>query len=162
MLGFRVFSLPVTGSFQRSLAVLCAIGLYLCLALEVDAPYLHASYPRGTTRVQPLPFCIPLRVCHPLRNRVPADFESTVSGRRCTHISCIFRCTIQFALCRVQSPLLAASQLISLPVVTKTFQFTTFAILSDSSARSHSDIPGSIPACGSPGLCAACHILHSR
>lgn len=88
--------------------------------------------------------------------------STIVSGRHTTHISYTFRRRIQFALCRVQSPLLAASLLISLPVGTKTFQFPTFAILTDPLARSHSGIPGSIPACGSPGHIAACRALHRR
>jgi hypothetical protein len=109
-----------------------------------------------------LPFHLPLRGFHPLGRYVPVDFASMVAGRQCTHISAYFRRRIRFALCRVQSPLLAASQLISLPADTKTFQFSAFALLTESMARSHSDIPGSNPACGSPGLSAACHILHRQ
>ncbi len=43
------------------------------------------------------------------------------------HISNGFHRQIQFALCRVQSLLLAASQLVSFPSGTKTFQFPEFA-----------------------------------
>ena len=43
------------------------------------------------------------------------------------HISDDFHRQIQFALCRVQSLLLAASQLVSFPSGTKTFQFPEFA-----------------------------------
>ena len=53
------------------------------------------------------------------------------------HISNGSHRQIQFALCRVQSLLLAASQLISFPAVTKTFQFTAFAALSGSRLKSH-------------------------
>lgn len=69
---------------------------------------------------------------------------------------------IQFALCRVPSPVLTACLLVSLPADTKTFQFSAFAILTDSKVRSHSGIPGSTPACGSPELSAACHTLPRR
>ena len=36
-------------SFQRSLAVLCAIGLNVYLGLEVDTSHFPASYPRDGT-----------------------------------------------------------------------------------------------------------------
>ena len=55
VIGFRVFSLPVMGPFQLSLAVLCAIGLPTCLALAVDACHLRSSYPRTVTPVLPNP-----------------------------------------------------------------------------------------------------------
>jgi hypothetical protein len=132
LIGFRVFSLPVTGPFQLSLTVLYAIGLPSCFALEVDASYLRSSYPRGTTLVEPAPFSGPygtITLCS-------ATFQSTsgprVSGGHSTHISYTFRCRIRFALCRVRSLLLTASRLITFPAVTKTFQFTAFAILTDS------------------------------
>ena len=47
------------------------------------------------------------------------------------HISYIFLYRIQFALGCVQSLLLTASQLISFPAGTKTFQFPAFPILTD-------------------------------
>jgi hypothetical protein len=44
---FQVFSLPVKGSFQRSLTVLFAIGLESYLRLEVVVPRIHANF-QGT------------------------------------------------------------------------------------------------------------------
>lgn len=76
------------------------------------------------------------------------------------HISYMFPRRIQFALRCVQSPLLTASQLVSFPPGTKTFQFPGFAILYGSIAKSHSEIFGSTAACTSPKLIAACHVLH--
>lgn len=53
---FQVFSLPVKGTFQRSLAVLYAIGLWSYLRLEVDAPRLPVSFPRDSTHDTFTPF----------------------------------------------------------------------------------------------------------
>ena len=71
-----------------------------------------------------------------------------------------------FGLFRVRSPLLAESQLFSLPTGTKMFQFPAFA----SSLRMitglqpaelpHSDIAGSKVVCTYPTLFAAYHVLH--
>ena len=66
----------------------------------------------------------------------------------------------QFALCCFHSPLLTASQLISFPAGTKTFQFPAFAILSDSKTKSYSEISGSTVTCTSPEHNGACPILH--
>ena len=53
------------------------------------------------------------------------------------HISNGFHHQIQFALCRFQSLLLAASQLVSFPSGTKTFQFPEFAAISGLKLKSH-------------------------
>ena len=78
------------------------------------------------------------------------------------HISNAFLHRIQFAVCGVQSPLLTAFLLVSLPAGTKTFQFPAFPDLSVSKAKSHSEISGSIPAYGSPELIAVSHFLRRR
>ena len=49
-LGFRIFSLPVTGSFQLSFTVLSAIGLKTYLRLEVNTSQLPAQYPMYSTQ----------------------------------------------------------------------------------------------------------------
>ncbi|BAP60143.1 hypothetical protein MMKA1_00260 [Methanococcus maripaludis KA1] len=70
---------------------------------------------------------------------------------------------IQFALIRVQSPLITESLLISLPAGTKMLQSPAFPILNGlQSRKSHSEIPGSMTVCVSPGLIAAYHVLHRR
>ena len=81
------------------------------------------------------------------------------------HISICFHKWIQFALCRVRSPLITASQLVSFPAGTKMLQFPAFPFavanyLSLSDQESHWGIPGSKATCASPGLIAACHALH--
>ena len=99
------------------------------------------------------PHPLPVRGCHPLW---PAFPDGSGSIRSAT------------GLVRVRSPLLAESRLISFPPVTEMFQFTGFAshgyVLTMRYRRSggfpHSEIPGSKPARGSPGLFAACYVLH--
>ena len=75
-----------------------------------------------------------------------------------------------FRLFPVRSPLLGESRLLSVPRGTKMFQFPrlpshayVFSMRwpDITPARlPHSGIPGSKPACGSPGLIAACCALH--
>jgi hypothetical protein len=75
-----------------------------------------------------------------------------------------------FGLFPVRSPLLRESRLISTPRGTKMFQFPRFPPRPygfsagcrgmTPCALPHSDIPGSVPAGGSPRLIAAYHVLH--
>ena len=71
---------------------------------------------------------------------------------------------LRFGLFRVRSPLLAESQLFSLPAGTKMFQFPAFAsslmILSlQLSGLPHSEMSGSQVVCTYPNLIAAYHVL---
>ena len=71
-------------------------------------------------------------------------------------------------LVRVRSPLLAESRLMSFPPATEMFQFAGFASQTygfslgyrSLGGLPHSEIPGSTIARISPGLFAACHVLH--
>jgi hypothetical protein len=71
-------------------------------------------------------------------------------------------------LVRVRSPLLAESRLMSFPPATEMFQFAGFASRTYGfnagyrlrGGLPHSEIPGSTIARISPGLFAACHVLH--
>ena len=71
-------------------------------------------------------------------------------------------------LVRVRSPLLAESRLMSFPPATEMFQFAGFASAPYEfrcgyplpGGLPHSEIPGSTIARISPGLFAACHVLH--
>jgi hypothetical protein len=76
-----------------------------------------------------------------------------------------------FGLVRVRSPLLAESltcflflQVLrwftSLRCLPRSYGFRAGYSGINQSGFPHSDIPGSKPACGSPGLIAACHVLH--
>lgn len=74
-----------------------------------------------------------------------------------------------FGLFRVRSPLLAESLLLSFPPGTEMFHFPGLALTAlwiqagvlglQPSGLPHSEILGSMPACGSPRLFAACHVL---
>ena len=79
--------------------------------------------------------------------------------------------TDRFRLFPVRSPLLGESRLISFPRGTEMFQFPRLPSYAygftaamprhySSGGFPHSEIPGSTPACGSPRLIAACHVLH--
>ena len=71
---------------------------------------------------------------------------------------------------RFRSPLLSESRLLSFPPGTEMVHFPGFAhtclciqqavLRFYLSGFPHSEIPGSMPACGSPRLIAACHVLH--
>jgi hypothetical protein len=71
-------------------------------------------------------------------------------------------------LVRVRSPLLTESRLMSFPPATEMFQFAGFASCAYGFSAGyplrgglpHSEIPGSTIARISPGLFAACHVLH--
>ena len=83
------------------------------------------------------------------------------------HISPVFRLEIRFALCRVLSPILTASRLLSFPAGTKMFQFPAFPIPMGSlrvrrSGKSHSGTLGSKAPCAYPRLIVAWHALLRR
>ena len=73
---------------------------------------------------------------------------------------------------RFRSPLLSQSRFLSFPPGTEMVHFPGFArtqLWIHRAVRGfyprgfpHSEIPGSKPACGSPRLIAACHVLHPR
>ncbi len=79
------------------------------------------------------------------------------------------RCN-RFGLFRVRSPLLSESLLFSFPPGTEMVHFPGFArtrlwihravVRFYRTGFPHSEIPGSMPTCGSPRLIAACHVLH--
>src|SRR5215813_448968 len=76
----------------------------------------------------------------------------------------------RFRLLRFRSPLLSQSRFLSFPSGTEMVHFPEFAhtrLWIHRAVRGfyprgfpHSEIPGSKPACGSPRLIAACHVLH--
>jgi hypothetical protein len=82
--------------------------------------------------------------------------------------NCLVRCN-RFGLFRFRSPLLSESRLLSFPPGTEMVHFPGFARARLWIQRTvswfyqdgfpHSEIPGSKPACGSPRLIAACHVL---
>ena len=104
-----------------------------------------------------------LRGSHPLRPALPARF-----GYKTHHQ--VAPPEWHHGLLRFRSPLLTESRLISSPPGTEMFHFPGFApnglciqppVTSLKPAGlPHSEISGSTPACGSPKLIAACHVLH--
>ena len=76
----------------------------------------------------------------------------------------------RFGLFRFRSPLLSESRFLSFPAGTEMVHFPAFALARlciqwvvvrvYRTGFPHSEIPGSKPACGSPRLIAACHVLH--
>src|SRR6201981_1606980 len=76
----------------------------------------------------------------------------------------------RFRLFRFRSPLLSESRFLYFPPGTEMVHFPGFArpqlwihwsvLEFYPSGFPHSEIPGSMPACGSPRLIAACHVLH--
>ncbi|MDK2794813.1 MAG: hypothetical protein PWQ58_12 [Archaeoglobaceae archaeon] len=81
------------------------------------------------------------------------------------HIHPALRQGVRFGLCRVRSPLLTASRLISFPAGTQMLPFPAFPLLTERPRRgriAHSGIPGSKAPCASPGLFAAWHALPRR
>ena len=76
----------------------------------------------------------------------------------------------RFGLFRLRSPLLTESRFLSFPAGTEMVHFPAFALAHlciqwvvvrvYRTGFPHSEIPGSKPACGSPRLIAACHVLH--
>ena len=99
----------------------------------------------------------PLRLEHWFVTPCGASYNPAVQARR-------------FGLVPVRSPLLGESRLISSPRATEMFQFTRFPpygyeftiryLAIKPGGLPHSEIPGSAPACGSPRLIAAYHVLH--
>jgi len=110
----------------------------------------------------------------PLRRGFPAHFGLTapaVARVHCPTSPHGYPVGIWFGLYPFRSPLLRASLLVSLPPPTKMFPFGGFPLrgltpecwsLFGPSGKLHSGIPGSKPACGYPGLIAACHALPRR
>jgi hypothetical protein len=167
--GFRLFSPPFRGTFQLSLALLLRyrsrdvfrIGrLYLPASHAISnawySGYLQSRLFRSPTGLSPSSVC---RSRH-VRLRKPASAEVHYPTSPHPH-----RVGIRFVLCRVRSPLLAASHLISCPSPTRMLYFGEFPFLAECSLRSRSSdsvIGGSQVPCAYPPLIAAWHDLHRR
>ena len=119
-------------AFQRSLAVLCAIGLETYLRLEVVVPRIQTPFPRSPTQelstavqsastgLSPSPA--------PRSRGVLVDWRGIKGGPTTPHVP-LLSGGIRFAVRRFQSPLLTASQLVSFPAGTQMFHFPAFANL---------------------------------
>jgi hypothetical protein len=166
---FRLFSPPFRGTFQRSFALLMRyrsrdvfrIGsLYLPASCVISNTQYSGSL---QSRLSPsLTGLSPTTVCRSRHVQLgqPASTKvlySTSPGPR--------RTGIRFVLCRVRSPLLAASRLISCPPPTRMLYFGGFPFLAESPLRERSSdsvIGGSKVPCAYPPLIAAWHDLLRR
>jgi len=178
---------PVSGAFHPPPGVLftfrsrywCAIGLGTYLALEADGPQLPAPNPRcGTREPGHHPSRLPLRGYHPLRRPIPGHFGSAGwGGPRVHHPTSpqSYPLRVRFGLLPFPSPVLGESHIgffsspyldVSVRGVPDPEPVSGPGSRAEAEAptprRSHSDIPGSTPACGYPGLFAACHVLPRR
>jgi hypothetical protein len=124
------FNLPSRVLFSFHSRYYCAIGLETYLGLELIVPLLLTRYPtHDTLGSRNSSFQIIYTGLSP--SMVLRSSRFLVVRLRCNqtlqhHISTSFLKRIQFALCRVRSPLLTASRLISFPAVTRMFRSTAF------------------------------------
>ena len=145
----RGFSCPVVlGNIDRELPYLSPTGLSPSMA------GLSRHLLLGRQLVTPRPDCnrTSRRPTTPARQRLQAWHHAGLGW------------------IRVRSPLLTESRLLSSPAGTEMVHFPAFASMElcihsrmtelHSAGLPHSEIPGSTPACGSPRLIAACHVLH--
>ena len=176
---------PVSGAFHPPPGVLCtfrsrywcAIGLGTYLALEADGPQLPAPYPRyGTLGSAHLLASLRLRGCHPLWRAIPGRFGSAGRGGRPAHNpTSPHGFPYGFGLGSSLFPRRYSGNpiLVSSPPPTWMLPFGGFPLPglnpgaragaeAPTPRRSHSGIPGSTPACGYPGLFAACRALLRR
>ncbi len=167
--GFRLFSPPFRGTFQRSFTLLMhyrsrdvfRIGsLYLPASRAIsNARYsgsLQSRLFRSSTGLSPSA----VRRSRHVRLGKLASAEVHYSTSPHPH-----RMGIRFVLCRVRSPLLTASHLISCPPPTRMLYFGGFPFLAECPLRDRSSdsvIGGSQVPCAYPPLIAAWHDLHRR
>ena len=140
--GFRLFSPPFRGTFQRSFALLMryrsrdvfSIGSLYLPASRVISNTRYSGYLQSRLFLAPTGLS-PSTVCRSrhVRLQKPASTEVHHSTSPCPH-----RAGIRFVLCRVRSPLLAASRLISCPPPTRMLYFGGFPFLAECPLRDRS------------------------
>ena len=144
-------SLPSRGAFHLSLAVLCTIGHLLVFSLGGWSPRLRTGF----------------HVSRPTRRWAPLAWIATGLSPAVGGLSIPLRSPSKVrwssGLLPVRSPLLRESRLISFPPGTEMFHFSgllTFRCHGTASVGlPHSEIRGSMPACGSPRRFAACYVF---
>jgi hypothetical protein len=171
-------SLPSQGCFSpfpHGTGSLSVTNEYLALR---DGP---RSFPRDFScpavlrNLSTEPDCFRLQDCHLLWSLFPEDSTNDLvcdsAALRPNRPYNPREQALWFGLFRVRSPLLAESLTCFLLLQVLRW-FTSLRCLPhpyvfrmgysgiNQSGFPHSDIPGSKPACGSPGLIAACHVLH--
>lgn len=123
---FQIFSQPIKATFQRSLAVLFAIGFVLYLDLGVNVPRIHALFPKDTTlALHNFHYTKFLRDCHPLRLNISnhLKFYNGKTGPITPHLK---RITTLYSVWSILVSLAVTNRisiLISFPPGTKMFLF---------------------------------------
>jgi hypothetical protein len=167
--GFRLFSPPFRGTFQRSLALLMRyrsrdvfrIGSLYLPASRVISNTRYSGYLQSRLFLSPTGLS-PTAVRRSRHVRLEKLASTEVHYSTSPHPR---RAGIRFVLCRVRSPLLAASRLISCPPPTRMLYFGGFPFLAECPLRDRSSdsvIGGSKVPCAYPPLIAAWHDLHRR
>ena len=166
---FRLFSPPFRGTFQRSLALLMRyrsrdvfrIGSLYLPASRVISNTRYSGYLQSRLFLSPTGLS-PAAVRRSRHVRLEKLASTEVHYSTSPHP---YRAGIRFVLCRVRSPLLTASQLISCPPPTRMLYFGGFPFLAECPLRDRSSdsvIGGSKVPCAYPPLIAAWHDLHRR
>ena len=125
---------------------------------------------RGTQDAASSPVHFPLRDCHTLRPRFPSGSRSVRIGNS-THAvlqpPCVNTWVWAFPISLAATIGIsviyfpAGTEMVHFPALAHTGLCIQPAVAGVHPAGfPHSDIPGSKPACGSPRLIAACHVLH--
>jgi hypothetical protein len=125
---------------------------------------------RGTQDAASSPVHFPLRDCHTLWSRFPAGSRSVRIGNSTYAVlqpPCVntwvwafpISLAATFGISVIYFP--AGTEMVHFPALAHTGLCIQPAVAGVHPAGfPHSDIPGSKPACGSPRLIAACHVLH--
>jgi hypothetical protein len=165
-------SLPSRAAFHLSLTVLCSLsvtGEYL--ALGGGPPRFRRGFTcPALLGSGPGPFRLRLQGFHLLWPCISSMFVSPSWSQAVRPTTPPEPKLRRFGLFPFRSPLLRESRFLSLPPGTEMFHFpglpsATYAF-SDGyrsitrGGLPHSEIPGSACVCHSPGLFAACHVLH--
>jgi hypothetical protein len=125
---------------------------------------------RGTQDAASSPVHFPLRDCHTLWSRFPSGSRSVRIGNSTYAVlqpPCVntwvwafpISLAATFGISVIYFP--AGTEMVHFPALAHTSLCIQPAVTGVHPAGfPHSDIPGSKPACGSPRLIAACHVLH--
>lgn len=141
-IGFRLFSPPFRGTFQRSLALLMhyrsrdvfRIGSLYLPASRAISNARYSGYPQSRLFSSPTGLS-PSTVCRSRHIRLKKRASTRVHHSTSPHLRQV---GIRFVLCRFRSPLLTASRLISCPPPTRMLYFGGFPFLAESPLRERS------------------------
>lgn len=133
LLGFRLFSTPFRVAFQLSLTILVRYRSWNVFKVRSWYSRFCAGSNQRYSRYCLTTFQNPPTGVSPFNPPHSSGLRKIQKGRKQSkhHIYPKLPLGIRFALFRVHSPLLTESLLLSFPAVTKMFQFTAFAFLTE-------------------------------